>query len=196
MWSHGVYAPFFRPPAADSEKPYPISFVGTCMDGREKLIGYLLDQGLPLHVFGTHWEQRSDLPRRFPDHFHPPVRAEAYGDILRQSMLCLGLVSHSNKDQWTMRSYEVPACASVLLAERTPAHELMFAAGQHVMFFTSAAECADLARTLLADPHRCRQMGSAAFEWTVSQGWAIQTRMRELLEDLLRSELTQARDCP
>jgi len=184
MWEHGAYSPFFHPPGDAAAARYPVSFVGTCMDGREKLIGHLLDQGLPVHVFGTHWEKRSDLPKRYPANFHPAVRAEAYADVLRQSAICLGLVSHSNRDEWTMRTYEVPACGSLLVAERTPTHEKWFEEGREIVLFSTQEECASVIKAMLADEGRRARIASAGSAKINSQPWLLEERMRLFLNSI------------
>ncbi|GAA5118405.1 glycosyltransferase [Luteolibacter yonseiensis] len=184
LWEHGAYSPLFHPGEGKGAKTYPVSFVGTCMDGREKLVGLLLEQGLPIHVFGTHWEKRSDLPKRYPDNFHPAVRAEQYADVLRQSGICLGLVSHSNRDEWTMRTYEVPACGSLLLAERTPTHEKWFEEGREIVLFSDNEECASAVKKLLSDEGRRDEIASAGSEKICSKPWALEERMREFLNSI------------
>ncbi len=184
LWEHGVYRPLFHPPTERVENRYPVSFVGTCMDGRAELIGHLLKQGLQVHIFGTHWEQRSDLPGRFPAHFHPAVRGEAYAEVIRHSQVCLGIVSHSNCDEWTMRTFEVPGCAGVLLAQRTPTHDRLFAEGSEAAFFSTAEECAAKLRVLLNDPGLCRKIGEAANRKCLENGWTLEARMQQLIEEL------------
>lgn len=183
LWQHGVYPPLFYP-KPDTEKIYPLSFVGTCMDGRDELIGALLEAGIEIHVFGTHWEKRSKLPQQFPGNFHPAVRGEAYAEVIRQSQVCLGLVSKSNQDEWTMRSYEVPGCGGLLLAERTPTHETMFVEGLEATFFSSPAECIQKIRLLLQDLPQCKVLGEAARKRFIEQGWTLEGRMRDLLNEI------------
>jgi spore maturation protein CgeB len=182
FWEHGVYSPLFFPYA--SSKCYPVSFVGTCMDQRVELICYLLERGIPIHVFGSHWDRRSNLPQRFPLNFHPEIQGEAYAEVIRQSHICLGLVSHSNKDEWTMRTYEVPGCASLLLAERTPKHESLFIDNQEAIFFSTFSECAEKIQFLLTNLDQCKRIGEAAYKKSVIKAWAIEKRMQILVNNL------------
>lgn len=182
IWSHGVYKPVFYP--SFTQKKYPVSFIGTCMDGRASLIEFLLEQGVPLHVFGSHWAKRSNLPSRFPANFHSAVLGDDYADVIRQSQICLGLVSHSNQDEWTMRTYEVPGCAGLLLAERTQTHHKLFVEGQEAVFFSSPKECLHIIEQLLPNPDLCAKMGQAAYEKCIQNNWLIEYHMQELLDSL------------
>lgn len=184
LWEHGIYQPLFFPSQTLEEKKYPVSFVGTCLDKREYLIRYLLENGIPIHVFGNLWQKKSDLPRLFPTHFHPAVEGKAYADVIRQSQICLGLVSHSNHDEWTMRTYEVPGCAGLLLAERTPKHEELFREGYEAEFFSTPEECMIKLMNLLPKQEQCRIMGEASYYRFVKNNLTIEARMLVFLKTI------------
>jgi hypothetical protein len=185
LWMHGIYRPLFEPPARHVEKIYPASFVGTCFDERVSLFEYLIARcKLPVHVFGSHWQKRSDLPRRFPSQFHPEITGDEYVKVIQQSLVCIGLVSSSNDDEWTMRTFEIPGTGGMLLAQRTPMHEALFREGIEAMFFSSHEECASAIRELLAEPKRALGIGTAAYRRCVQENRFLEERMKELLEAL------------
>ncbi len=140
-WIHGIYTPLFKPANPPKDVIYPVSFVGTCMDGREQLIGFLLENGIDIHVFGNKWRQRSQLPLKYPNNFHAEVECEAYVNVIQQSSICLGLVSHSNEDEWTMRTFEVVGCKKLLLAENTPTHNYLFSENVDKVLFDTYEDC-------------------------------------------------------
>ena len=183
FWEHGMYSPVFYPDAS-TKKKYPVSFVGTCMDQRIEFMEYLLERGIPIHVFGNRWDSRSDLPKRFPQYFHKAVVGEAYADVIRQSVVCLGLVSHSNQDEWTMRSYEVPACGGLLLAEKTLTHERLFEEEQTGYLFEGEKECADKLVALIKDPESCKKVGLNAYRIFKERNYSIEFRMKQLIQQL------------
>lgn len=184
LWEHGVYSPLFHPESGQPAKKYPISFVGTCFDGRGEFFEYLLKNEIPVHIFGTHWDQRTDLPRRYPANFHPAVRAEQYAAVLRNSQISLGLVSKSNYDEWTMRTFEIVACGSLLLAERTPAHERMFENNLEAIFFRNQDECIRIIKGLLSNPSKCAEISLRATRKILGESWQIESRMGQLLTSI------------
>lgn len=189
FWRHGTYKPLFHPPDFEIEKKYPVSFIGTCMDNRVEFITHLIENNIPVHVFGNRWDTKSNLPRRFPSYFHPAVEGKTYADTIRRSHICLGLVSHSNHDEWTMRTYEVPGCSVTLLAERTSVHEELFTEGREALFYSDAQECANLIHHLLQDTERCKEIGKAAYQKIIKNNWTIEASMKDLFEHLESTDL-------
>ncbi len=185
LWMHGVYTPLFVPPSTAIQKRYPVSFIGTCFDDRPHFFEFLIAGcNLPVHVFGSHWNRRSALPRRFPHLFHSEVTGPDYAHVIHQSTVCIALLSNSHRDEWSLRTFEIPGCAGMLLAKRTPVHEALFREGAEAMFFSNVQECATAIRALLAEPERAKRMGEAAYARCVTEKRYIETRMAELLADL------------
>jgi spore maturation protein CgeB len=186
FWEHGIYSPLYHPPKNGLvEKKYPVSFVGTCMDKRGAFIERLLNDGIDIHIFGQLWKKRAgDLVRRFPDNFHPAVWGEAYADIIRCSVISLCTVSDSNHDEWTMRSYEIPGCATAALVRRTPAHEKMFVDRETAFFYNNEAECSSIIKCVLSQPNLATEVGKRAYQVFKNNNWMIENRMHELLVEL------------
>jgi spore maturation protein CgeB len=68
---------------------------------------------------------------------------QEYVEVICRSKISLGFVSSSNRDQYTMRTFEIPACNGFLLAQRTDRHMELFIEGKEAEFFESTEECAD-----------------------------------------------------
>jgi spore maturation protein CgeB len=160
IFRHGFYAPLFRPisPAdIPSALRQDVSFVGTPLDHRTSAISDLLIRHrVPLRVYGGRWSRTLVYHRRRKS-FRPPALAEDYVKVICASRISLGFVSSSNHDEYTMRTFEIPACRGFLLAERTPTHQELFAEGKEAEFFSSTEECADKIRFYLKqEPLRAR----------------------------------------
>ncbi len=196
-WSHGIYSPLFHPAPAGSRKQYPVSFVGTAMEQRGDFIAQLLDNKIDVHVFGTLWERRfASVVRRYPRNFHPPVRGTAYAATIQASQLSLLLVSDSNHDDWTMRSYEVPGCATAALVCRTPVHEHLFTHGQTGFLYADVPECVALSQAVLASPATALAVGQQAARTFRERNWLLEARMHELLVDLAAQNILDYEPAP
>lgn len=131
-----------------------VLFIGTFISGehRDDFLLQLKQAGLPIHVRGNRW-QRS--PHWFElSQFHKGngiVRSD-YARAIAKASICLGFLSHGNRDLHTRRSVEVPFAGSLICAERTSEHQLLYEEGFEAVFWDSAEECSLICRDLLAHP--------------------------------------------
>jgi hypothetical protein len=146
LFRHGYLGSLFRPLPNASIPPafhQDVSFVGTPLDHRTAAISELLiRKKIPLRVYGGRWKRTLVYHRRKAC-FRPPVLGDDYVRVICGSRISLGFVSSSNQDEYTMRTFEIPACRGFLLAERTPIHQELFTEGTEAEFFSSTEECAD-----------------------------------------------------
>ena len=160
LFRHGFYTALFRPLPPEKVSPglrQEVTFVGTPLDRRVSAISDLLVRHkIPLRIYGNRWH-RTVVYHRRKNCFRPAVLGEDYVRVICGSKISLGFVSSSNRDEYTMRTFEIPACKGFFLAERTPAHQQLFVEGQEAEFFGSVEECADKIRFYLrADSERDR----------------------------------------
>jgi len=176
---------FFPEAAVRNAGPFPLVFIGTSLDYRigvlDRLTGPL---GLEIHIFGARWK-RTRLVWNRRRLLHPPATGAYYRRIVCGSKIALGFVSHSNRDEWTMRTFEVPACGTFFLAERTQAHQALYDEGQEAEFFASPEECRDkVVYYLQHDAHRER-IAAAGRERCLRSGYGLRSRMAQTVERLL-----------
>lgn len=187
IWEGGIFSPLFRMPTEDIVIKYPVSFVGTCFDGREKLIGYLLDNNIPIHVFGNRWLERTNLPKKYPANFHNAVEGQAYVDVIWSSQICLGLVSDSNEDQWTMRTYEVPGCGKPLLAVATNVHKILFDEFSETLLFNSYEDCVQKINFLLSNIEVTNEIGEQLSNKLIASNFTLSNCMNKCLKEILNT---------
>jgi spore maturation protein CgeB len=182
IWKHGVYSPLFNTSEFMPETKYPVSFVGTCMDKREVIIEFLLINNIDIHIFGNKWSDRTNLPLRFPNNFHAAVEGSQYADVIKHSQICLGMVSQSNLDEWTMRSYEVPGCSRLLIAQDTNEHRKLFEGFIEDVLFNSNAECLERVQYFLKNKIECSIISKQINKKMDDDGNSLSIRMTEFLE--------------
>jgi hypothetical protein len=152
----GAKAVLYTPQTYDPAKHYPtpmteaerkawaseVAFVGTFEKERAKSLLALAEAGFEVRVWGSEWAGKMS---------HSNLRVEGravvnthekldYSKALTGAKISLGFLRKLNRDQHTSRSLEIPACGSLLLAERTPTHQALFAEGVEADFFENDAE--------------------------------------------------------
>lgn len=181
LFMHGCYEPLFHPRQGRSRQIHQVSFVGTALDHRVPFVRRLIArERIPLQVFGHRWE-RTLLYHLRRKHFHRSALGQAYVEVIRDSRISLGFVSSSNRDEYTMRTFEIPACMGFMLAERTPAHQALFKEGTEAEFFASVEECADKARFYLRDEVARHRIAQAGYQRCLDSDYSLRRRMSDAL---------------
>jgi hypothetical protein len=175
-----------------------LSFIGWCEEDRARSIHALAKAGLSVRVWGPGWQGKLD---------HPNVRIEGrwvvntdaaldYSKTLAASKIGLGFLRKLNRDQHTSRTLEIPACGSLLLAERTPVHLAMFQEGVEAEFFASDEELVAKARYYLDHEDERRKVAQAGYERCLRDYSSVQ-QMARILTELAQAGLpTAGSDAP
>lgn len=189
------FFPFAYYPAIHRPEPIPagetilwevdVVFVGTWAAHRAWLLEELV-RGVPAS-YAIHGGQWHKLSRHSP--LRPYVRSREVvltdmAKALGGAKIALGFLRKENRDDYTQRTFEIPACAGVLLAERTPRHLSFYREGVEAEFFDpdSPDELVAKVRQLLADPDRRESMRAAGQEALLSQKHTYRDRLERLFE--------------
>jgi hypothetical protein len=186
-FTHGFYAPLFHPLSAGSIPPamqQTVSFVGSPLDHRVDMIADLVNRhGVPLRVYGNRWNRTLTYYRHW-ECFRSEVLAEDYVKVICGSRICLGFVSSSNGDEYSMRTFEVPACKGFFLAERTPTHQALFEEGKEAEFFSSTEECADKIRFYSRNEPARDRVAERGYRRCLDSDYSLHKRLAEALNHL------------
>jgi spore maturation protein CgeB len=159
-WQFYRQARSFDGPAPD------VLFVGGADRDRVAFMREFMRTGLRIALVGGYWERI------------PGMRPYALGQLAPE-VLCtltvtakvnLCLVRRANRDGHVMRSFEIAAVGGCMLAEETAEHREIFGSdGEAVVYFRTAREAAERARSLLADPAERARL-SAVVRARISRG--------------------------
>ncbi|MBU2464636.1 MAG: glycosyltransferase [Candidatus Edwardsbacteria bacterium] len=184
----GYFGQIFRPYDYSSLLPqykWPVSFVGTAIDRRINIVNDLMGRHkTDLHIFGNSWN-RHLVYYRHRKRFHPAVHSEDYAKTIAGSKISLGFVSFSNRDEFSMRSFEIPACRGFFLGQRTKVHRELYKEGEEAEFFDDADECADKIRFYLAQDSAREKIASAGYERCKGSDYSLENSMRQALEQII-----------
>ena len=185
------YLPWIdQPPELTSEDRgyfgYEIVFVGHAeKDARIQYIRDLLEAGLPLKLFGEERYWRRYLPAQLYRRLSPirEVFNTDYRKVLAGSKICLCFFSGRNRDQYTRRVFEIPACGGFLMCQRTDVMRELYEEEIEAELFSSSEELIRKCRFYLEDDHLRGRIAAAGHRRCIESGYDVVSRMRQWLAD-------------
>jgi spore maturation protein CgeB len=165
-------------------------------DGRELYIQKLVEGGLDVKLYGGKYWNREVLGD-LADYFGE-IR-EVYGDEYRQALagakMCLCFLSKLNRDTYTRRCFEIPACGKLLLSERTEDLINMFEEDKEAVFFSSPEELVEKALWLSQHPEDVERIARAGMQRVHMDGHSVKDRMKEFVSVLEKTYLESLDRC-
>ncbi|MBF0161863.1 MAG: glycosyltransferase family 1 protein [Magnetococcales bacterium] len=152
-------------------------------DGRLEILIEAVRQGIHLRIHGGERYWRAALPADIYRRVGPcrHLGVEAYRQALCAARIGACFFSRNNRDQYTRRSFEIPACGLFLLSERTPWMEQLFKAGEEADFFSSAEEFVEKIKFYLHNERVRERIAAAGRRKVIQDGHDIHSRMRQWL---------------
>lgn len=195
-------------PSDDPRWNCGVSFIGGWEPRREQMLHAVAAAGIDLKIWGGYWQFLRDgrwTLRRFVilkqlaggDAFRihhdelltatwqsGEVYDDDYARALTGSRIGLGFLRKVCPDQHTTRTFEIPACGSMLLADRTDEHREFFEEGKEAEFFSSTDELLDKAKFYTADESARAHIAQAGYMRCIESRYAYVHRLRTALESV------------
>lgn len=206
---HGFSEAVHRPvPVADTDR-IDIGFIGSWEPRREAFLERCARRGLLVRIWGFGWEhlvsgraglrQRARLRRlangtpfeiarsaSLSGHISArEVLGDAYAQALSSSAMSPGLLRTTlYPDQHTTRTFEIPACGTMLIAERTPEHEALFDEDVEAVFFQDEDELVDKAVFYSRHAEIRLEIAKAGRARCLSSGYSYTERLRPVIGNI------------
>jgi len=151
-------------------------------DGREQYLRALVNAGLHVRLFGgKHWAPNvlGDLNDYFGE--INLVYGDAYAKALCGAKMCLSFLSKLNRDTYTRRCFEIPACGQLLVCERTKDLQNIFKEDEEAVFFSSHSELVEKSSWLREHPDEVERLAEAGMRRVYADRHSVADRMKELL---------------
>jgi len=188
------FFPFAYYPKIHKVVPIPIAqrkewesdvvFVGTWERARAGLLDQLISK-VPARyaIFGSQWETtklNSPLRKAFRG---GEVALEQMAMALGGAKIALGFLRKENRDDYTQRTFEIPACGGMLLGERTSRQQSWFKEGIEAEYFDpeSPQQLCDKVRSLLEESGKREQIREAGRRALLRQKHTYCDRLEHLL---------------
>ena len=153
-------------------------------DRRLQYLEEIVRQGFRLRLFGPGYDwdpvlQGSEVLRHLV-----PVRlvwGDEYNRALCGAKIALCFLSKLNRDTYTRRCFEIPACGTLLLSEYSDDLASLFEPGVEADFFRSRDEMVDKIRSYMAADDRCAAVAAAGSRRVRASGHDVDSRMQQVL---------------
>lgn len=108
--------------------------------------------------------------------------SEDYNKALSAFDISLCFLRKMNFDLQTTRTMEIPACGSMLVAERTPEHEKLFKDREEAAFFSNDEELLEICRYYLKHEDERLKIANNGRKRCVESGYSNKETLRKVLE--------------
>lgn len=170
---------YFPEPVAPETVCHPVIFVGTALDHRVGFLDRLTGElGVEVNIYGKRWE-RTPLYTNRKHLLHGFLSETGYRQSVCGAKIALGFVSHSNLDEYAGRTFEVPACGTLFLVERTPAQQEIYVEDKEVVFFDTLEECRDKIHYYLSHDEERERIAAGGL--ARSKEYGFRARMEEAI---------------
>lgn len=200
-----------RPLVPGSRKVYSayrsdVGFVGGWEPRRERLLHALAASGEgSIKIWGHGWDHLHDgrwTPRRHrrirrlahderyrlqrdpllaPALQGEEIYSDEYAWALSSARIGVGFLRFVCPDQHTTRTFEIPACASMMIADRTEEHLSLFAEGQEAEFFETEEELVDKVRFYLHHEAARERIALQGYKRCVRSGYSYENRLSSVM---------------
>lgn len=168
-----------HPSGAEAERfASDVVFVGGADDDRVPYFDAISEiPNIKLALYGGYWTNHPRL-RRYAKGF---ARGRDYRFALCGAKMSIGLVRRANRDGHVMRSFEVPACGTFMLAERTTEHCELFDEDKEAAYFDSREELVDKVRYYLSHDTERERIAAAGHRRVTAYRNTYADRFEELI---------------
>lgn len=133
----------------DEDEIQAICFIGTADAIRLNHINALLDAGIPVHIYGSDW-LRFVKPNVHPQlKLYAPVYNQDFWKVVQRYRIQLNVFRPHNIGSHNMRTFEMPAAGTIMLAPDSPEHRLFFKHGKEAFFYNDMADMINQAKYIL-----------------------------------------------
>lgn len=186
------YVPWLHHPPHSSSSgllsrlAHDVVFVGHGENDRR--IGYvetLLNAGIRLKIYGGTAGWQRYLSKKVLEQVSPiqPVYGDDYSNCLHHSRICLCFLSGGNKDTYTRRCFEIPACGGFLLCERTETMLSLYDEGKEAEYFSGVEELLEKVRFYLGNEPARKLIASKGYQRCLGSGYDVISRMQQWLRE-------------
>jgi spore maturation protein CgeB len=158
-----------------------VGFIGSFEEERADGIAYLIDHGIELKIIGDGWENSKHWHKIKPFYKGRALYGDEYIKTINGMEVALHFLRKANRDQQDSRTFEIPACGTFMLAERTNVHLEFFDEGVDAEFFGSKTELLQKLKYYLANPKERESIAASGYHKLNANRHNHQSRLEDIL---------------
>lgn len=180
-----LFPPYFVPDQINPllekhyEKIYDVTFIGHYTKERLEMINFLLDNDVNVKVYGPGWENQYLSKHYKYERDIRPIYGERYFIAIIKSKMCLAFLSKLNRDVYTRRNFEIPACGTCMVSEQTKELQNLYTPNEEALFFSNREELLQKVKS-----GRSLEIGKNGRLRAVRDGYDILSRVKELMKNI------------
>ena len=173
-------------PNSDELLPYKteVGFIGSYEVEREDYIAYLVENGISVSITGDGWPNGKHWSMLKKYYKGPSVYGDEYIKTINGMDIALHFLRKANRDQQDSRTFEIPACGTFMLAERSHLHSNFFEEGKEADFFTSKEELLDKVKFYVKDTAKRNSIAAAGFKRSFKSGYDHESRLKKVISQI------------
>jgi len=178
-----VHHPVTLTPAERARWAIDVLFVGTYEQDRANWLEYLAAHcSAKLHVYGNGWRSVPAHSPLFPHIQGRPLHGEEKGRAMAGAKIALAFLRKANRDTYTDRSFEIPACGAFMLAERSSEHLQLYEEGKEIACFCSPDELVTQVNYYLVNNSEREEMAEAGYRRVKRDRHSYEDRLRKIID--------------
>lgn len=178
--TQGIHSNIHKPKFNFEDKYREVVFIGLYEKSRGDVVESLLLSGIKVTVAGKKWKHFKLLKHPNFEYLGEGLFSEEYASTISSSLFSLGLLSKKFPELHTTRTFEIPACGTVLITERNEETSSYFN-DKEVIFYNSFTEI----------PEKIKYYKAHLNELQVMQELSLQKASKYNYESILKDLLVK-----
>lgn len=176
-----IFPPYFLPwtvqPLSSSKSKEGVVFLGHQDNKRREHINFLLDNNINLSLYGD-WDLE-ELSDNLQQEGTYRANGDKYFEIIKSSKIALVFLSDLNEDVYTRRCFEIPACETLMICERTQEIQAFFEEDKEAVYFSSKVELLKKVKFYLENDFERNEIAKAGKKRALNSGYDVDSTVNK-----------------
>lgn len=158
-----------------------VGFIGSWAEAREKSIVFLIENGIEVTIWGNDWD-KGKYWKKIKKYYHGTgLTGLEYAKAINGMEIALHFLRIENRDEQDSRTFEIPACGTFMLAERTRKHEEFFKENEEAVFFDNDEDLLKKVKYYLINEDQRKLVAHNGRQKSLFSGYAHNERLKNII---------------